>query len=147
MSASRHAIGKSYPPVSYAVGREKIREFAAAVSETNPLYFDVDAARAAGYADVVAPPMFAVVYAGRAVTPALFDPEVGIDFPRMLHGGQEFRWGPLVVAGDEISTSTTVKDISEHGGMRFYVFETASTNQDSATVCTGIWTNIVRAAS
>ncbi|MBV9422947.1 MAG: MaoC family dehydratase N-terminal domain-containing protein [Solirubrobacterales bacterium] len=147
MAANTHAIGKSYPPASYAVGREKIREFAAAVSETNPLYFDVDAARAAGYADVVAPPMFAVVYAGRAVTPALFDPEVGIDFPRMLHGGQEFRWGPLVVAGDEISTTATVKDISERGGMRFYVFETASTNQDSATVCTGTWTNIVRVAA
>jgi len=147
VAANTHAIGKSYPPASYAVGREKIREFAAAVSETNPLYFDVDAARAAGYADVVAPPMFAVVYAGRAVTPALFDPEVGIDFPRMLHGGQEFRWGPLVVAGDEISTTATVKDISERGGMRFYVFETASTNQDSATVCTGTWTNIVRTES
>ncbi|MBV9798957.1 MAG: MaoC family dehydratase N-terminal domain-containing protein [Solirubrobacterales bacterium] len=147
MAANTHAIGKSYPPASYAVGREKIREFAAAVSETNPLYFDVDAARAAGYADVVAPPMFAVVYAGRAVTPALFDPEVGIDFPRMLHGGQEFRWGPLVVAGDEISTTATMKDISERGGMRFYVFETASTNQDSVTVCTGTWTNIVRTES
>ncbi len=144
MPVNTGAIGKAYPPVSYAVGREKIREFAAAVSETNPLYFDLDAARAAGYPDVVAPPMFAVVYAGRAVTPALFDPEVGIDFPRMLHGGQEFRWGPLVVAGDEISTTASVKDILERGGMRFYVFETASTNQDSVTVCAGTWTNIVR---
>ena len=140
------AVGKAYPAVSYAVGREKVREFAAAVSETNPLYFDVDAARAAGYADVVAPPMFAVVYAGRAVTPALFDPEVGIDFPRMLHGGQEFRWGPLVVAGDEICTIATVKDISERGGMRFYVLESVSKNQQAVTVCTGTWTNIVRVA-
>lgn len=140
------AIGKSYPAVSYAVGREKVREFAAAVSETNPLYFDLDAARAAGYADVVAPPMFAVVYAARAVAPALFDPEVGIDFPRMLHGGQEFRWGPLVVAGDEISTTATVKDISDRGGMRFFVFESVSENQRGATVCTGTWTNIVRVA-
>jgi acyl dehydratase len=140
------AIGKAYPPTAYAVGREKIREFAAAVSETNPLYFDVDAARAAGYADVVAPPMFAVVYASRAVTPALFDPEVGIDFARMLHGGQEFRWGPLVIAGDEISTTATVKDLSERGGMRFFVFESVSENQDGATVCTGTWTNIVRVA-
>jgi len=59
------AIGKAYPAVTYAVGREKVREYAWAVGETNPLYVDVDAARAAGYADVVAPPMFAVVYAGR----------------------------------------------------------------------------------
>src|SRR5579863_2451209 len=123
MAVNTEAIGKRYPPSSYAVGREKIREYAYAVGETNPLYLDLDAARAAGYADVVAPPMFAVVYAGRAITPALFDPEVGINFANMLHAGQEFIWGPLVVAGDEITTTTEVKDISERGGMGFYEFE------------------------
>jgi acyl dehydratase len=142
--ANTAAIGKKYPETTYAVGREKVREYAHAVGETNPLYLDVDAARAAGYPDVVAPPMFAVVYAGRSITPALFDPEVGIDFARMLHGGQEFRWGPLVVAGDEIATTTSVKDINVRGGMIFYLFETDSRNQRGETVCTGIWTNLVR---
>jgi acyl dehydratase len=141
------AIGKSYDPVEYAVGREKIREYAAAVGETNPLHQNLEAARAAGYADLVAPPMFAVVYSGRAVAPALFDPEVGIDFAMMVHGGQEFRWGPVVVAGDEISTVATVKDISDRRGMAFYVFESRSTNQSGETVCTGLWTNIVRMPS
>jgi acyl dehydratase len=140
------AIGKTYPAVSYAVGREKVREFAAAVGEDNPLYFDVEAARAAGYEDVVAPPMFAVVYSGRAVGPAVLDPDVGLDFSMLVHGAQEFRWGPVVVAGDEISTTATVKDISERGGMAFYVFESVSKNQRDETVCTGIWTDIVRGA-
>jgi acyl dehydratase len=140
------AIGKTYPPTTYAVGREKIREYAAAVGETNPLYFDVDAARAAGYDDVVAPPMFAVVYAARSVAPAVLDPEVGINFAMMVHGSQEFRWGPLAVAGDEITTTTTVKDISDRGGMGFFVFESASDNQRGERVCTGTWTNIVRGA-
>src|SRR2546423_2048080 len=117
MATSTEVIGKTYEPTQYAVGREKIREYAAAVGETNPLYFDVEAARAAGYADVVAPPMFAVVFASRSVAPALFDPEVGMNFAMMVHGGQEFVWGPLVVAGDEISTTTTVKDISDRGEM------------------------------
>jgi acyl dehydratase len=144
MAVETDAIGKSYEPTMYAVGREKIREYASAVGETNPLHHDVEAARAAGYADVVAPPMFAVVYSQRAVVPALFDPEVGINFAMMLHGSQEFVWGPLVVAGDEISTTTTVKDIAERGGMGFYVFESASLNQNGETVCTGTWTNIVR---
>src|SRR5207244_3827338 len=58
------AVGKTYTPVSYAVGREKVREFASAVGEENPLHHDPDAAREAGYGDVVAPPMFAVVFAG-----------------------------------------------------------------------------------
>ena len=80
-------------PSTYAVGREKIREYAAAVGETNPLHFDVEAARAAGYADVVAPPMFAVVYAARAVGPAIFDPEVGINFAMMVHARPGVRVG------------------------------------------------------
>jgi acyl dehydratase len=144
MAVKTEAIGKSYEATTYAVGREKVREFASAVGETNPLHFDVDAARAAGYADVVAPPMFAVVYASRSVGPALFDPEVGINFAMMVHGGQEFRWGPVVVAGDEITTTASVKDVSERGGMGFYVFESVSTNQRGETVCPGTWTNIVR---
>ncbi len=147
MPVKTEAIGKSYEPVAYAVGREKVREYAAAVGETNPLHHDVDAARAAGYADLVAPPMFAVVYAGRSVVPAIFDPDVGLNFAMMVHGGQEFRWGPLVVAGDEITTIATIKEISDRGGMGFYVFESVSKNQDGATVCTGTWTNIVRGVS
>ena len=130
--------------MTYAVGREKVREYAAAVGEDLDLHHDPEAARAAGYADVVAPPMFAVVYAGKAMGPALFDPDVGIDFARMVHGGQEFVWGPPVVAGDEIATEIEVKDVSERGGLAFYVFESRSTNQDGETVCTGTWTNIVR---
>jgi acyl dehydratase len=92
----------------------------------------------------VAPPMFAVVYSAPVMAPAIFDPEVGINFATMVHGGQEFEWGEPVVAGDEITTTATVKDISERNGMGFYVFETVSKNQDGDTVCTAKWTNIVR---
>ena len=62
----------------------------------------------------------------------------------MVHGGQEFRWGPLVVAGDEITTTVTVSDISERDGRGFYVFESRSVNLDGDEVCVGTWTNIVR---
>ena len=144
MAVNTNAVGKSYAPLTYAVGREKIREYAFAVGETNPVHLEVEAARALGYADVVAPPMFAAVYSAPAVTPALFDPEVGINFALMVHGGQEFKWGPLVVAGDEIETTVTVKDVSERSGTGFYVFESVSTNQGGDTVCVGTWTNIVR---
>ena len=144
MPVSTEAVGKRFPPVVYAVGREKVKEYAFAVGETDPLHIDVQAARAAGHRDVVAPPMFAVVYSAPAVAPAIFDPQVGLDFARMVHGGQEFRWGPLVVAGDEITTEASVKEISERAGNGFSVFETRSTNQDGDAVCAGTWTNIVR---
>ena len=147
MAVNTGPIGKSYGAVTYAVGREKIREYAAAVGETNPLHLDLAAARAAGYDDVVAPPMFAVVYSSPAVTLAMFDPELGIDFARVVHGAQEFAWGPLVVAGDEITTRATVKDITARGGMDFFVFEVESDNQRAERVCTGTWTIIVRGTS
>jgi acyl dehydratase len=140
------AIGKTYPPLTYAAGREKIREYAVAVGETNPLYLDVAAARAAGHRDVVAPPMFCVVYCGPALAPALLDPELGIVFAHLVHGGQSFEWGPLVVAGDEITTTLSVKDISSRGPLGFFTFESVSTNQDGHTVCVGTWTNVVRGA-
>lgn len=146
MPVTTDAVGKSYPPTLYAVGREKVKEYALATYETNPLHLDPEAARRAGYRDVVAPPMFAVVYSAPAIGPALFDPEVGINFALMVHGGQEFKWGPLVVAGDEIETTVTVKSIEERAGNAFFVFETVSTNQDGHTVCVGTWTNIVRGA-
>ena len=144
MPVNTQAIGKSYPQVTYAVGREKIREYAAAVGETNPLHLELEAARAAGYPDLVAPPMFAVVYCSRAIALAMFDPELEINFAMMLHGEQEFSWGTVVVAGDEISTTATIKEVAERGGLGFYAFESVSANQREETVCTGTWTNIVR---
>jgi len=144
MPVDTKAAGKTYEPKTYAVGREKVREYANAVGETNPVHLDVEAARAAGYADVVAPPMFAVVYSALAMAPAVLDPEVGINLAMMVHGGQEFVWGEPVCAGDTITTETSVKDIYERGGMGFYVFESVSRNQDGQEVVRGTWTNIVR---
>lgn len=144
MPVNTSAVGKRYPPVTYAVGREKIKEYASAVGETNPLYLDVAAARAAGHADVVAPPMFAVVYQAPAVMPGIFDPEVGIDFAMMVHSGQDLRWERLVVAGEELTTEVTVTSIEEKGGMGFYDFEVVTKDAGGATVCTGIWKMLVR---
>lgn len=144
MPVNDQAVGKRYPPVTYAVGREKIKEYAQAVGETNPIHLDVEAAREADQADVVAPPMFAVVYSWPALLTAMFDPDLEIDFAQMVHGGQEFRWGPLVVAGHEITTTMTVKEIYERGPMGFYVLESESQREDGETVSTGTWTFIVR---
>jgi acyl dehydratase len=127
---------------TYAVGREKVREYAQAVGEIDPRYLDPEQARAAGFDDVVAPPMFAAVYTGPAVFPAIM--ESGLDFARMVHGAQEFTWHEPVVAGDEITTEAELEESSERGGMKFYVFKTTSKNQRGELVSEGRWTNIVR---
>jgi acyl dehydratase len=129
---------------SYQVGREKVREYASAVGETSPLHHDPEAARSHGFDDVVAPPMFAAVYCGPAIGPALLDPEHGIDFARMLHAAQEFTWHQPVVAGDEIETVAELTDTSARGELTYYTFTTRSTNQRGELVCEGTWTNLVR---
>jgi acyl dehydratase len=138
------AKGKVYPPFEYEVGKEKIAEYARAVGEDNAVYFDREQARAAGFRDIPAPPMFAVVYSMGSVGPCLFDPDVGINFAMMVHGGQEFAWGEPVCSGDTISTATTVKDIFDKDGRGFYVFQSVSSNQLGQEVVRGTWTNIVR---
>lgn len=144
MPVDTSAIGKTYPASEYEVGKEKIREYALAIGVDNQVHFDRDAARGAGYRDVVAPPMFAVVYSAGAMGPAILDPEVGINLAAMVHGGQEFVWGEPVCSGDTITTTAEVKDISERDGRGFYVFESVSTNQEGAEVVRATWTNIVR---
>ena len=144
MPVDDSAKGKTFPPAAYEAGKEKIREYAHVVGEDNEVYFDREKAKAAGFRDIPAPPMFAVVYSGPAMAPAIFDPEVKMNFAAMVHGGQEFVWGEPVCSGDTISTTVEVKDISERGGMGFYVFESISANQAGDEVVRGTWTNIVR---
>jgi acyl dehydratase len=144
MSLKTNAVGKTYEAVEFDVDAERIAKYADAVGEEGAIHRDADAAREAGFRDVVAPPMFCVTYAGAALGPALFDPEVDMNFATMVHGGQEYEWGEPVCAGDRISTVAKVVDIAEKDGKGFYVFETVSTNQDGAETVRGRCTCIVR---
>jgi acyl dehydratase len=144
MPVKTDAVGKQWPAVTYEVGAEKIREFADAIDAPNPVHRDHEAAKAAGFRDLVAPPMFCVVYSARAMGPAILDPEVGINLAAMLHGSQEFEWDEPVCDGDVIRTIATSLEIYERDGMGFYVFETVSTNQDGTQTVKGTWTNLVR---
>ena len=144
MAIKTDAVGKEWPATTYQVGREKIKEYASALGIDNPVHFDVGEAHRAGFRDVVAPPMFAVVYSSPAVAPAILDPEVELNFAAMVHGGQEFEWDEPACSGDEITTTAKCLSIEEKDGKGFYVFETNSVNQDGGQVARGTWTLIVR---
>ena len=144
MPVNKDAIGKQWPPVIYQASRAKIAEYANVIGAENPVHFDREAALAAGFSDVVAPPMFCVVYSAPAMGPAVLDPDVGMNLAAMVHGGQEFEWGEPVCSGDEITTTASCTDIYEKDGKGFYVFESASVNQDGQATVRGTWTNIVR---
>jgi acyl dehydratase len=144
MALKTEAVGRSWDPVFFDVDTARIAQYADAIGAESPLHHDADAARDAGFRDVVAPPMFCVVYSSVAMGPAILDPELGMNIASMVHGGQEFEWGEPVCAGDAISTAVTCKSIDERVGNGFYVFESISTNQDGARTVKGTWTNIVR---
>ncbi|MBK5233389.1 MAG: MaoC family dehydratase N-terminal domain-containing protein [Thermoleophilia bacterium] len=144
MALKTDAVGKSWPSFEYEIGREKIREYCHVMGIDNPVHFDAAAAEAAGFRNIVAPPMFVVVYSAGAMGPVLFDPEVEMNFAAMVHGGQEFQWGEPVCSGDLITTTPSCREIYEKDGKGFYVFETRSVNQDGAEVVHATWTNIVR---
>ena len=144
MAVNTSAAGKSWDPVPFEIEAERVAQYADAVGESSPVHRDPEAARAAGYRDVVAPPMFAVVYSAPAMGPALFDPEVEMNFAAMVHGGQRFEWGAPVCAGDVIETAVTCRSIDVRDGKGFYVFESVSTNQEGEQTVKATWTNIVR---
>ena len=114
------SVGRALPPPPpYRVSREKFREFALAVGEGAPVCSDVDAARAGGHADLVAPPTFAVTFTMPAMEALLRDPELGWDYSRMVHGDQSFTAHRPIHAGDELVTVLHVDELRTRAGSHF----------------------------
>jgi acyl dehydratase len=130
-------VGRTYPPTEpYRVEREKVREFADAVFSTSPLSRDVEAAHAAGYADLVAPPTFPIVIQQRTWDQLIGDPEAGIELSRVLHGDQRFHVTRPIVAGDELVATLTVASVRAMAGNAMVTAETVITDADGAHVVT-----------
>src|SRR3954451_11101773 len=109
MALDRELVGRSYPPSAvYEVARAKIAEFAAATGADDPVHRDADAARAAGHPDVIAPPTFAIVVSLEAAFVVLSDPDVGLDYSRVVHGEQKFTHHRPIHAGDRLIATTTI---------------------------------------
>jgi acyl dehydratase len=110
-------IGRSYPPSRpYEVSREKIREFADAIGDPDPIYRDPGAARAAGHPDVIAPPTFAIIVTMAAQGVLLHDPELGLDYSKVVHREQSFRHHRPVRAGDRLVSTVHVDGIRAVAG-------------------------------
>jgi acyl dehydratase len=145
LSINTDLQGSSYPPAhAYSVGREKVREFSAAVGATHPFHTDVDAARAAGHADLIAPPTFAVIIAQKAEAAYISDPASGIDFSRVVHAEERFTHHRPIVAGDEITATVHVDRARAVGTGGMVTTRTELTNEDGEAVSTVLSTIMVR---
>ncbi|UFS57994.1 MaoC family dehydratase N-terminal domain-containing protein [Subtercola endophyticus] len=132
---------------SYLVGREKIREFSRAVFSTSPLNFDVEAARAAGYADVVAPPTFAIVLQQFTLQQLLDDDDAGIELSHVVHGQQQFTSARPIVAGDELTAVQTIASVKSLGGNSMITSESVIEDAAGEHVATTTSTLVVRGDS
>jgi acyl dehydratase len=127
-------VGRRYQEVSCAVTREHVERFAEAIGERSPIYRDADAARAAGYADQVAPPTFVTVMQIMASAQVVLDQELGLDYSRVVHGEQEYEWHRPVVVGDVLTATPQIAGISAHGPNEFLVIESEVHDASGETV-------------
>lgn len=132
-----------YGPATYEVGREKLREYTGVLGESHPLCSDRAAARAAGMRDIVAPPMFAAVYAFAPIIEAIVE-LVGEHLARMLHAEQRFVWHEPVCSGDVITTTATLESREDRDDKTMIVLHTTSRNQFGQLTADGWWTQLIR---
>ena len=138
MPLNRAVIGRSYPaPTTYEVGREAIRRFADAIGDTAAAYTDPVAARALGHPDVIAPPTFLTVLNFRfASSGPVADPELGLDYSRVVHGEQSFELHRPVRAGDVLTSVMTIEDIRDAGRNELILTRTDVTDVTGEAVAT-----------
>ena len=139
MSVNPELLDTVFAPTEpYVVGREKVREFAAAVFAYAPIHHDVEAAIEAGYSDVVAPPTFPIVIQEKTLQQLLSHPGAGIDFSRVVHGDQKFEYQRPLVAGDEVVATLRVTKIQSLGGHTMVTSEStiATTSGEPVVVAT-----------
>ena len=136
MSIDRAFIGREFPAVSLLVTRSRLRNFAKATGQDQPVYTDVDAAKQAGYRDLPVPPTFFFGIELEAPDPFAFVTELGVDLRTVLHGEQKFDYRRMAYAGDELTARSRIADIYDKKGglLEFVVRETTVTDQEGAVV-------------
>ena len=139
-------IGKEYPPFSAEIEKGRLRQFAGAIGETDPVYSDENAARAAGYGSLPAPPTFAFSIAMDAGQSVNILEDMGIPVTKAVHGAQGFTYRKAICAGDEITGVQKITNVFEKkgGALLFIEAEVGMVNQHGDGVCDLQTTVIVR---
>lgn len=145
MAINPDYLGREYPaPEAYEVTRGKIREFAEAINDPNPVYVDRASAKALGYPDVIAPPTFPVILGMAGSALAIADPDLGVDFSRVVHGDQSFHYTRPPHAGDVLSSTTRIADIKSLSGNELLTLETVAVDESGSHVVTATMMLVVR---
>lgn len=146
MALDQSLIGRTMQGDSLLISRSRLRFFAKAIGQKDPVYTDLDAARAAGHRDLPVPPTFFTAIELESPDPFAWLDELGVDLRSILHGEQEFTYHAMAYAGDELSTRSTITDVYEKkgGALQFIVRRTEITNQDSEPIAEAVGVTVVR---
>ena len=138
--------GRVFPPTPpYDVSRSDVAAFAAAIGADDAVHHSAEAARAAGHADVVAPPTFPIVVAFSAMEALLADPAAGIELRNVVHAQQRFVSQRLVRAGDVLTATLTVESVRQAAGTDLLVTRSEVSTVEGESVCTAYATLAHRA--
>jgi len=142
----RSHIGRKSAPFDAEVERGRLRLFAKAIGETNPIYSDETAARAAGHRSILMPPTFLFCLEMEHPDPYGWFRAMQIPQAHALHGEQAFRYHRPAYAGDVMTFNSEIVDIYDKkaGALEFVVQDVFITNQDDAPVADFRRTIVVR---
>ncbi len=127
--------GKTYEPIEFIVEADRVTQFAQAIGDLDPRFLDPDAARGEGFPDQVAPPTFPTVMQILGSAQVVMDPDLGLDYTRVVHGEQEYEWRRPMVAGDRLKAIPRIADIYAKGPNEFLVTEAEIVDADGEVVC------------
>ncbi len=135
---NRNLIGKTYEPVIFRVTDQRLKFFAKATGQTDPIYFDHDIAVTQGHRGIVCPPTFLIVVGMEQKNPFQFLEDLDVKIERMLHAGQEFIYEEIVYEGDKLRMDTKIIDMydKKEGLLQFCNLESKFTNQNSKHIAT-----------
>jgi acyl dehydratase len=145
MGMNREWIGRTFPASApYEVSRVKIKDFADAIGDQHPAYRDRAAAEKLGHPDVIAPPTFAIVISFQMGGAVVLDPDLGLDYSRVVHGEQSFTYSRPIHAGDVLIATPRITDIAAKGRNELLTWEAVITTVDGEHVCTAVNTLVAR---
>jgi len=126
MPLNKSFEGREYPASEpYTVTAESIRAFADSLGDTNPVYRDSAAAKAAGHRDIIAPPTYLTKLNFIYGPQMLADPELGLNYAMVVHGSQEYEFENALTAGDVITAKPRIGQIFAKGRNEFMITEAA----------------------
>ena len=143
---NRALIGKQYPPVVFNVEKQRLKFFAKATGQTDPLYFDEAYAVDQGHPSLLAPPTFLTTVAIEQEKPYQYLEDLNIKMERLLHAGQMYSYHAPVYAGDTIIMNSKIANMydKKEGTLQFVVIESQFTNQKQNKVVEASSTLVVR---